>query len=124
MNRKTSTLMSLGISMALIAAGIWFLYDGHYRFGFRDSGWIMPHHSMMGGGGMGIIMIIFWVVVIAAIALAVSSVISNRRPPHGREDDISSSSNALEILNQRYARGEIDRHQYEAIRRDLEENAS
>jgi putative membrane protein len=122
MNRKASTLMSLGISMALIAAGIWFLYDGHYRFGFGGSGWIMPHHFIMGGGGMGIIMIIFWVVVIAAIALAVSSVISNRRPPHDREDDISS--NALEIINQRYARGEIDRHQYEAIRRDLEENAS
>ena len=120
MNRKASTLMSLGISMALIAAGIWFLYNRHYRYGYGDSDWIMPHHFMIGGGGMGIIMIIFWVVVIAAIALAVSSVISNRRPTHGREDDISS--NALEILNQRYARGEIDKHQYDAIRRDIEEN--
>ena len=121
MNRKASTLMSLGISMALIAAGIWFLYNGHYRYGFGGSGWIMPHHTMIGGGGMGIIMIIFWVVVIAAVVLAVSGMISNRRPSNGREDDISL--NALEILNQRYARGEIDKHQYNAIRNDLEENS-
>jgi putative membrane protein len=120
MNRKASTLLSVGISMALIAAGIWFLYNNHYRYGHGDRGWIMPHHAMIGGGAMGVIMIIFWVVVIAAIALAVSGVISNRRPSQHREEQISSS--ALEILRQRYARGEIDKHQFEAMRRDLTEN--
>jgi putative membrane protein len=117
MNRKTSLLMSLGISLALIAAGIWFLYSHHYRFMFGDGRWTMPHQAMFGGGGMGIIMIVFWVVVIAAIALAVSGMISNRQAPGRREGEFGSD--ALEILRRRYARGEIDKQQYEAMRRDL-----
>ena len=120
MNRKASTLMSLSISMALIAAGIWFLYNYHYRFRYGHSGWSMPHHAMIGWGGMGIIMVIFWVVVIAAIALAVSGVISNRRPLDRREGEISSE--ALEKLRQRYARREIDKHHFEAMRGELKES--
>jgi len=120
MNRKASTLMSLSISMALIAVGIWFLYNHHYRFGYGHSGWSMPHHAMTGWGGMGIITIIFWVVVIAAIVLAVSGVISNRRPSDRREGEISSD--ALEKLRQRYTRGEIDKHHFEATRREPKES--
>jgi putative membrane protein len=122
MNRKASLLMSLGISLALIAAGIWFLYNHHYRFGFGGSRWMMPHHAMfggggMGGGGMGIIMILFWLVVIVAIALAVSSIFTNRHPSPQSEDD--SALDALTILRRRYARGEIDKQQYESMKRDL-----
>jgi putative membrane protein len=111
--------MSLGISLALIAAGIWFLYSHHYRFMFGDGRWTMPHHAMIGGGGLGIVMILFWVVVIAAIAIAVSGTISNRHLLH-RGDDNAAPDDALEILRRRYARGEIDKQQYEAMRRDLE----
>lgn len=106
--------------MALIAVGIWFLYNHHYRFGYGHSGWSMPHHAMTGWGGMGIITIIFWVVVIAAIVLAVSGVISNRRPSDRREGEISSD--ALEKLRQRYTRGEIDKHHFEATRREPKES--
>jgi putative membrane protein len=120
MNRKVSLLMSLGISLALIAAGIWFLYSHHSRFVFGDGRWIMPHHTMIGGSGMGIIMIVFWVVVITAIVLAVSGMISNRQAPSRREGDFGSSD-ALEILRRRYARGEIDKQQYETMLRDLEQ---
>jgi putative membrane protein len=119
MNRKASLLMSLGISLALIAAGIWFLYSHHYRFVFGDGRWTMPHHAMIGGSGMGIIMIVFWVVIIGAIALAVSGMISNRHEPSRREGEFGSD--ALEILRRRYARGEIDKQQYETMLRDLEQ---
>jgi putative membrane protein len=120
MNRKTSILTSLGISMALIAAGIWFLYNHHYRFGFGDGRWTMPHQAMFGGGGMGIIMIVFWVVFIAAIALAISGAISNRQAPSRREGEFGTD--ALEILRRRYACGEINKQQYEAMLRDLEQD--
>jgi putative membrane protein len=120
MNRKASLLLSLGLSMALIAAGIWFLYSHHYRFVFGDGRWAMPHHAMIGGGGMGFIMIVFWVAVIAAIALAISGAISNGHTPSRREGE--SGTDALEILRRRYARGEIDKHQYEAMLRDLEQD--
>lgn len=117
MNRRASILMSLGISMALIAAGIWFLYDHPYRLGVGAGRWTMPHHAMTAGGGMGVIMIIFWVVVVVAIALAVSGMISSLHEPDRREED--SATDALEILRRRYARGEIDKHQYKEMLREL-----
>lgn len=120
MNRKTSTLMSLGISIALIATAIWFLYNHHSTFGYGNGRWIMPHHMTTGGGGMGIIMIIFWVVLIVAIALVVSGVISDR--PSSSVTRNRSLPNAVEILKARYARGEIDKTQYENMKRELESN--
>jgi putative membrane protein len=109
--------MSLGVSMALIAAGIWFLYDHPYRLGFGAGRWAMPHHAITAGGGMGIIMIIFWVVVVVAITLAVSGMVSSLHEPNRREEDFATD--ALEILRRRYARGEIDKQQYREMLRDL-----
>ena len=118
MNRKTSTLMSLGLSVALIAGTMWFLYNHHNNFGYGNGRWIMPHHMTTGGGGMGIIMILFWVALIAAIALVVSGVISGKNfsnsPGNRRHPD------AMEILKHRYAKGEIDKTQYESMKRDLQ----
>lgn len=119
MNRKTSTLTSLGVSVALIAAGIWFLYNHHRYFGYGDGNWIMPHHMMMTrGGGMGLIMILFWVVAVTAIILLASSLITWRRS--SEETGSNKTPGALEILKKRYASGEIDQSQYESMRRDLQ----
>lgn len=67
---------------------------------------------------MGIIMILFWAAVIAAIALVVSGVISGRNssdsPGNRRLPD------AMEILKHRYAKGEIDKTQYESMKRELQ----
>ena len=120
MNTKTSTLISLGISVALIAAGIWFLYNHHNYFGYGDGDWIMPHHMMMGGGGMGIIMILFWVAVLTAVGLLVSGLISRRSSSDDTVRNESVDFSALEILKQRYASGEISKFEYENMRQDLQ----
>jgi len=120
MNRKTSTLLSLGISIALIAGTLWFLFNHQNSFGFGYRGWIMPHHMTIGGGGMGIIMILFWVAVIAAIVLVVSGIVSDRRSAGG--PDYRKPPDALEILKRRYARGEIDGAQYESMKRELRQS--
>lgn len=80
MNRKASSLTSLGISMALIAVVIYFLmylYDriwspGHGR-GFGLQGGMM----VSGGNGMGIIVLIFWVTLIGAIVLLILGAVCN-----------------------------------------------
>jgi len=76
-------------------------------------------HWYYGGGGwtMMLLMLVFWVLVIAAIVYFVRWAAgsgSRATPP-------SANESALEILQKRYARGEISREQYQQLRQDLEE---
>ena len=117
MNRKTSTLLSLGISIALIAVGIWFLCNHQNNLGYGDGGRTIPYPMMISGGGMGVVMILFWVTVLSAIGLVVSGMISNRRSSGRRDSEISSD--AVNSLKQRHSRGEVDKSKSEAMKRDL-----
>jgi putative membrane protein len=116
MNRKTSTLLSLGVSAVLIAAAIWFLYKHNAGMWTGNGRWGMGYDHMM-GGGMGIVMIIFWIVLIGAFILLISGVINGIRG--SQQKDEGDSRKPIEILKQRYARGEIDRAEYEVKRRNL-----
>ena len=116
MNRNTSTLLSLGVSAVLIAVGVWFLYNHSIGIWAGHGRWAMGRSGMMGGVGMGIVMIIFWVVLIAAFALLLSGAVNGIR---GTKPSQGDGSRPLEILKQRYARGEIDKVEYEETRQDL-----
>lgn len=76
-----------------------------------------------GFGGLGMIfMLIFWVAIIALAVWLLSNVfpkaVNNLSSPDGtRRSDLSESP--LEILKQRYARGEINREQYETMKQDI-----
>jgi putative membrane protein len=115
MNRKTSILLSLGVSAVLIAAAIWLLYRHSAGMGFGNERWGMGYHHMI-GGGMGIVMMIFWIVLIGAFILLVSGAINGIRTSQQNDGEIQMP---LEILKQRYARGEIDKAEYEDKRRNL-----
>jgi len=73
--------------------------------------------GMMGWGWFGLLcMVIFWVVMIVLIFLVVRRLLSvsptkMASPP--QEDS------ALEILKKRYARGEINKEEFETIKKDL-----
>ena len=77
--------------------------------------------GMMGwGSGMGwfggIIMLIFCIAVIVGIILLIRwLIISTKTTSHGT----SSGDSALEILKRRYARGEIDKQEFEEKKKDL-----
>lgn len=66
-----------------------------------------------GGGMMGIGMLLFWGVIIAGIVLLVRAVV---RSPGGAKEREKS---APDILRERYARGEIDKAEFEQKRDDL-----
>ncbi|MBI5627368.1 MAG: SHOCT domain-containing protein [Candidatus Rokubacteria bacterium] len=64
------------------------------------------------GIGMALFMFLFWALVIVAIVVGIRWLVREGRP--------AASDSALDILRQRYARGEINREEYEAKRRDLQ----
>ncbi len=78
---------------------------------------------MMHGFGFGfgwggfLLMILFWGVLIAAAVAVVRALFSGVSPK--KPTDPSRDENALEILNRRYASGEVSRDEYETIRQDL-----
>ena len=80
--------------------------------GSFDRGWGM--HPMWGvwGIGMMLMMLAFWAVVIVGIVLAIRWLVSQ-----GKE--LRSTDGALDILRQRYARGDINKEEFEAKKRDL-----
>jgi len=73
-------------------------------------------HPMWGvwgawGFGMLLFMLVFWGLIIAGLVVGLRWLVIQ-----GRE---SRSDAAMDMLRQRYARGEIDREEFEARKRDL-----
>ena len=66
--------------------------------------------------GMGLGMLLFWGLVIVGVVVVVRWLTGRRAP----DTDASPRQAALDILAQRYARGEIERAEYEQKRRDLQ----
>lgn len=75
--------------------------------------WHWSMHPMWGvwGIGMMLMMLTFWGVLITAIVLSIRWLVNQGRPL--RHDA------ALVILRERYAKGEINRDEFEARKRDL-----
>ncbi|TAK32663.1 MAG: SHOCT domain-containing protein [Chloroflexota bacterium] len=63
-------------------------------------------------------MLLFWVLIIGGIVWLVVWLIQQVRPAAAGPG--ASGTSALDILRERYARGEITREQYDQMRRDLD----
>ena len=70
-------------------------------------------HYMWGpwGIGMMLMMLVFWGLIIVVLVLGIRWLVTQGREP--RPDS------ALDILRQRYARGEITKEQFEAMKQEL-----
>ncbi|MFC2020899.1 SHOCT domain-containing protein [Chloroflexota bacterium] len=86
-------------------------------FGWHDSGLGMMGSGMWGGWMflMPILFILFWGLVIWGIVALVRGL----SQPGGSDSASNRSDSALEVLKMRYARGEIDKNEYEEKKRDL-----
>jgi putative membrane protein len=123
MNRSNPWL-KLAIVAAVLVAGYWLFNSwgygplsnlrGFWRMGRGGYGGQMMGYGS--GYGMGIGMLLFWGLIIFAIVSLISGLFSKRQDPSHPE---SQTDDALQILKKRYARGDIDKAQFDAIRRDL-----
>ena len=81
--------------------------QGPYEWGWRM-------HPMWGWGwgiGMMAMMLLFWGVVICAGVAGIRWFIGQSKPPR--------ADSAMEILRERFARGEIDKDEFETKKREL-----
>ncbi|HUJ86482.1 MAG TPA: SHOCT domain-containing protein [Burkholderiales bacterium] len=86
-----------------------------YGQGYGYGPGMMGGYGWGGGWGFGIIgMLLWWVLIILGIVLLVKWVFGGG-PGGGR----TAGDRALEILKERYARGEIDKNEFEQKKRDL-----
>lgn len=63
----------------------------------------------------GIHMLFFWLLIILGITALMKWLGSSG----GKDKKANSQNNALDILHERYARGEIDRESYQEMKRDI-----
>jgi putative membrane protein len=76
----------------------------------------------MGFGGLGFLwMAIFWIGILAAAIWLLGNIF-----PRGnvKQSPPKASDSAVEIVKQRYARGEISQEEYAEIRHDLEKSGA
>jgi putative membrane protein len=83
-------------------------------------GWGMGP-GMMGGWGMGwigmIFMLVFWVLVIVGLVFLIKWLIQTTSS--GKTDGLKGPK-AIDILKERYARGEISKEEFENMKQDLQ----
>lgn len=86
----------------------------HVLYGVGDMG------GMMGNWGMGwlgmIFMMAFWVLIIVGLVFLIRWLIQTST---SKKNDEHTGSRAIEILKERYARGEIDEAEFESKRKDI-----
>ena len=103
--RRLAPMVASGLALGLLSPA-W----------AQERAWNWGGHPMWGmwgvwGLGMMLVMLTFWVLVIVGLIVLVRWLVTQ-----GRE---SRTDTALEILRQRYARGEINKEEFDAKKRDL-----
>jgi len=105
--RSKLVALSLGAFATGIPVTAW-AQERPYEYGWG--------HHMWGawgplGIGMMLMMLVFWGLIIVGLVLGIRWLIAQGKEPR--------ADSPLDILKRRYARGEIDKEEYEAKKRDL-----
>jgi putative membrane protein len=99
----------------ILMAGIAFMAQSHSVSGWDDYGGYHMGQGMMGFGGMGIMMPVFWGFVLLVFIMLIRLLLNNQEKCNHTESNI----NAHEILKSRYAKGEIDKEEFQTKMDDL-----
>jgi putative membrane protein len=88
----------------------------------RIGGFVLLLQNQNGGYGYGYgwWAWLFWIIILVIIVWIIASLASRGRRRRDNNGDIADKETALDILKQRYARGEISKDQYEQMKKDIE----
>jgi putative membrane protein len=121
-SRILKIIVAVVIGAGLVAVGF-LLGRGNELTGFLPgarSRFGVPGFGFGLGSGFWIILnILFWALIVGSIVWLVSGLVSGRRPSHVSSGTVAPPESVLDILNKRYARGEITKAQYDELRHDL-----
>ncbi len=106
-------LVAVGFVLGRNSLNVVGFFPGRYRFGAPGFGF------GLGGILPFVLTILFWAVIIGAVVWLVSGLFSRRAAGNPPVSTASTPESALDILQKRYARGEITKAEYEDMRRDL-----
>lgn len=117
-DRKFPTTIIAIIAVVIVAAVIFMAFGSRNSYGYNGY-----YGGMMGGfGGFGMLfMIPIGLVVLLIIGYAIWRGFGwgGGCCGSGHNNAYGNRENAMEILRQRYARGEISREQYEQMKKDV-----
>jgi len=105
------TFITIIVVLPMVAGLIW---GGQY------GGWGMMGPWMMGGFGWMWLMPIFWILFLGLIIWGIVALVRGAGQPRGFDTSSGHPDSALEVLRKRYARGEINKEEYEEKKKDLE----
>lgn len=87
-------------------------FDWGYGYGFH------PVWSLFGG----IFAVIVWIVIIVLIIRVLRAIfVHGQKRDWGHWKEVIKGNSAMEILKERYAKGEIEREEFETKKKDLME---
>ena len=119
MTYKSIFQKGLTWSLAILVLSNIFLSPALAQSG-RYNDWHMGRW-MMDGWGMGwfglIFMIVFWGLIIVGLVLLIRWLIQNTSSK--AHSGVSTGPKAIDILKERYARGEINRDEFESMKKNL-----
>jgi putative membrane protein len=101
------------MNIVLISGVLSLLMKSGYVFAQMGPGMMGWGYGM--GWGWSIIMLAFWIAVIVGIIFLIRWIVLSTDKRHGTKTEDS----ALEILRQRYAKGEVNKEEFEEKKRDL-----
>ena len=102
------TILGVVIILSLLCGAI-------YGWPYGGGGMMGP--GMMAGFGWMWLMPVFWAVFLGLIIWAIVAAVRSSNESKG--SDFTKAESALEVLKKRYARGEINKEEYEEKKRDL-----
>lgn len=116
-NLSNAIVAAAGAAAALVPSCVWAQPDPE-RYGYG------PHMMGWGGGGYGMIFGPLFMILVLAVVIAVVVLLIRwlGGPWHGTASHQMPPARApLDILRERFARGEIDKEEFEERRRVLDE---